>query len=64
MFTRQHYEKLARFIKENQIYSDYPDSIRWAVDDLCEFFKQDNPRFNAKQFRLACGDDRSEEESK
>ena len=52
MFTRQHYEKLARHINENQenFYGRYYD-----LDSLCRFFKQDNPRFNAKTFRVACG---------
>ena len=55
MFTRQHYEKLAKFIDENRTYSDYSDSVRWAIDDLCEFFQLDNPRFNSTTFRKACG---------
>jgi len=55
MFTRQHYEKLAIHIKQNQVYVDYPDAGPYGIDSLCKFFKQDNPRFNAKSFRLACG---------
>ena len=55
MFTRQHYEKLARYINENQVYADCPDNGPYGIDDLCKFFKRDNPRFNAKTFRLACG---------
>jgi hypothetical protein len=56
MFTRQHYEKLAKYIVENEVYADgYPNDGPYGIDSLCRFFKQDNPRFNAKTFRLACG---------
>ena len=43
MFTRQHYEKLARYINENEVYVDgYPNDGPYGIDSLCRFFKQDN----------------------
>ena len=48
MFTKQHYIALAKLIKERE---ESPHHI----DLLCKYFAKDNPRFNAKTFRLACG---------
>jgi hypothetical protein len=49
MFTRQHYEAVAKTIKENECFI-YP-----SIQTMAKMFKADNPRFDARTFFKACG---------
>ena len=51
--SRKHYREVADILSRSK------NKEHWSFDDvineLCIMFKNDNPRFNAKTFRLACG---------
>jgi len=61
MFTKQHYKAIAGIIDGKtcvQILSNNPMdyiSKEQLVEALCNFFANDNPRFDANKFITACG---------
>lgn len=50
MFTKQHFEALAKLIKNSDAKSKYK-----IAQDLTKLFSEDNPRFESKRFLKACG---------
>jgi hypothetical protein len=62
MFTRQHYTAIAKMIKETTDVYEHPHLVHFEAMDtevfvnrLIEYFSNDNPRFDAKRFLVACG---------
>ena len=57
LFSKKHYSLIARAIYESR-ESDDSNIIHayWLVRMLSFAFKQDNPRFDADTFRVACGE--------
>ena len=58
MFSRQHYKAIAAVLagmRPNHAAHVVADRV-WntAVDDLCNAFREDNPRFKEEVFRKAC----------
>ena len=60
-FTKLHYEKVARVLKEERIYLDMDTDNRYAVAELnrvgvllADMFKADNPSFKIEVFHAAC----------
>jgi hypothetical protein len=52
MFTRRHYEAVARVLRDAAL----DDEARHALaQDFAAMFAADNPRFHAGKFREACG---------
>lgn len=51
MFTKKHFEAVARILKET-------DAKELAAH-FADMFEQDNPRFNRQRFMAACGFDAS-----
>lgn len=49
MFTPRHYKALAKVFYDNMDCS--------IIKDLCELFKEDNPNFDERKFKIACGYD-------
>ena len=54
MFTKRHFEALARIFKGYVVQYD-PDYARPIVDDFCELFEEENEAFDRKKFLKACG---------
>lgn len=54
--SKQHFIEVARAVKDNK-RPDASGCIRGQglVNDLCRFFKGQNPRFDENRFREACG---------
>jgi hypothetical protein len=50
MFSKQHYEILAKLIKESDAQTKYE-----LAQDLAKLFSEDNPRFNTTRFFKAVG---------
>jgi hypothetical protein len=50
MFTKKHYEAIAKLIKESTAQTKYQ-----LAQDLAKLFQQDNERFSFKKFAKACG---------
>jgi hypothetical protein len=48
MFNKRHYELFATALKHAPTLSDF-------VEDMCVIFRNDNPKFDEKRFRKACG---------
>jgi hypothetical protein len=52
MMTRKDYIATADIIKTYNLH--LPETLlENLVDDFCEMFKEDNPRFDANRFRVA-----------
>ena len=49
MMQRRHYELIAKALHG-------AGNVENAIAQLCVAFNQDNPRFSADRFRIACGD--------
>ena len=50
MFTKQHFEALAKLIKESDAKSKFE-----LAQDMAKLFLEDNERFNSAKFFKACG---------
>lgn len=50
MFTKKHFEALAKLIKESDANSKYQ-----IAQDMAKLFSEDNDRFNVSKFYKACG---------
>jgi hypothetical protein len=50
MFTKQHFQALAKLIKESDANSKYQ-----LAQDMAKLFSEDNEKFNVKKFFSACG---------
>lgn len=50
MFTKRHFEAIAKLIKQSDA-----DSKTVIAQDMAKLFKEDNPRFNTDRFYKACG---------
>jgi hypothetical protein len=50
MFTKKHFEAIAKLIKESNAETKYG-----VAQDLAELFSEDNPRFDGARFFKACG---------
>ena len=61
MFTRQHYKAIAEMIANNSVIAAKDESLMTYmnrndfVDELVDYFAQDNPRFDREKFLKACG---------
>lgn len=59
--TRKDYEAIARSVKNTMEVTKKSlpahAAVYSVVQNLCEVFEQDNPRFNAERFIAACGFD-------
>lgn len=58
MLTRQHYKAIAEIVKQNTVVTGAVmcHVKRTAmVEDLANYFAQDNPRFDRAKFLEACG---------
>ena len=53
-FVRRHYQAIAKVIGDELLLGDKP-TLEAVVGNLCEVFATDNPKFDAKRFRDACG---------
>jgi len=55
--TRQHYITIAEAIAievDHSVHTHEPtDMLECLVNRLCQVFKEDNPRFDAKRFKAA-----------
>ena len=56
-FTRRHYERIARSIRETRVpHAPFlNDSLDLLVVRLADEFQADNPSFRRAQFYVACG---------
>ena len=57
-FTRQHYESIAKMIKEIASFMEtrqQEEVLEDLVEKLAAYFKEDNPRFDKGRFIIACG---------
>ena len=50
MFSKQHFEALAKLIKESDANSKFE-----LAQDMAKLFSEDNDRFNVSKFYKACG---------
>lgn len=50
MFTKQHFETLAKLIKETDARNKYQ-----LAQDMAKLFQSDNKNFNVQKFFKACG---------
>ena len=50
MFTKRHFEVLAKLIKESDAKTKFE-----LAHDLAKLFQEDNDRFNVSKFYKACG---------
>ncbi len=64
MFTSQHYKKIATLFHERekelwieQVSDEYYACQSDMIEDFCEMFQKDNPRFAEDTFRSLCGQD-------
>ena len=49
MFSKRHYEAIAKVIRE-------AENSKYAVaEELAQVFQEDNKRFNFRKFAIACG---------
>lgn len=62
MFTRRHYAAIAEAIKAEKEYCEFyvgdaaeMTIVRHIVPRLEAVFRKDNPNFNGRKFREACG---------
>lgn len=57
LFYAKQYKAIARAVNDSREY-DYPTNIKayWLVKILTIMFRNDNPRFNEDDFRVACGE--------
>lgn len=56
MFTKEHYNIIAKIIADTHTWTDGEDEVIYdIVERLIEEFANDNPRFDAQKFRNACG---------
>ena len=60
MFTKQHYEEIAKAIYESTYHVSVEPGTYSVIDRgtfltaLCDIFERDNPRFDAYEFIDAC----------
>ena len=55
MLSRKNYVAVAKILRDH--HSDALNGeVDRIVDDLAEYFAQDNPRFDSDRFRAACRD--------
>lgn len=65
MLSRKHYTEIAKIINKNK--TSVPLLQTWGlplnkfVEDLTEYFAEDNDKFDAERFRVACGVKQQEE---
>ena len=50
MFTKQHFQALAKLIKESNANSKFE-----LAQDMAKLFSEDNDRFSVSKFYKACG---------
>jgi hypothetical protein len=50
MFTKQHFEALAKLIKTSDAKTKFE-----IAQDMAKLFSEDNERFNVQKFFKACG---------
>lgn len=55
MFTRQHYQKVAEFIKDESVIHTSETEVDYLYDCMVRLFKKDNPRFKEHLFNRAAG---------
>ena len=53
--SKQDYNLIARSIFLSKSDNGINYSLRYLVNDLCNRFIADNPKFNAGKFKAACG---------
>jgi hypothetical protein len=58
MFTKQDYKAIAEIIKE-ATQESHNGVVNWVhrgnlIDELADYFAEDNPRFDRKRFVEAC----------
>lgn len=59
MFTRKHYEAIAKAVRNAQVSYDFDNAhatlgANALLDSLCVIFSADNQNFDADHFRTAC----------
>lgn len=58
MFTKQHYEAIAKIIKDTTYINPQKFELYIKKEDfiaqLSKYFHEDNPNFNAFRFQQAC----------
>jgi len=60
--TKKHFIKLAKLIKDNGRMASVRNNPMFVIDkhkfinDLCDFFKQENSNFDEVKFRQATGE--------
>lgn len=54
MFTKQHYEAIAKII-DDELNNPASLNLIHIAEALCELFATDNPNFDRKKFLTACG---------
>jgi len=66
--TKKDYIKLAELIKKNGTAANLRRGFTWVIttgtfmNDLCDYLKEDNPKFNEIMFREATGSILNKEE--
>jgi len=57
MFSQKHYVKIAKIIHRNYEISNVTARfiLKDIVDELCEYFEIENPKFDREKFIKACG---------
>lgn len=53
--TSKDYTAIAKILKEEMDQGSFHVSLNHLIGELCKYMKQDNPRFDHKQFLKACG---------
>lgn len=52
--TRKDYQKAAALVVRMRTALAPRQGIEYTISAFCEFFREDNPRFNEVRFREAC----------
>ena len=55
MFTRKHFQTIARTIKDNKNHKRVKNAVHNIALELANEFEKDNPRFDREKFIKACG---------
>ncbi len=59
VFERRHYSSIAAVMRKvtDHYLSDglYPSEVELVVNSLSSMFEEDNPRFDPRTFKRACG---------
>ncbi len=55
-FQHRHYEKVAQTLKDCLASAEWEwEGVENTTEALIKMFKEDNPKFQAGKFRVACG---------